>query len=231
MRIHLFESVPSMIPPGFVTKWLWAVVRWWILPIVLSVVIAKIVLITWAPLPDNFYVWWLTGLVFFGSRESMRLSKDRTILWKGIIIPVGFSGALILLITYASHKLSQAPTQGLLLFCAVGSCGFLIFTVFWVILFPFERGLTHTTSRLSIYWKAVCGVLGLPLIIYFVRQTVELLNLAKRPGTFALSILVVQSHAVQGSILIFFLFVLRVWMPKASVEFAKATRATVSPKL
>jgi hypothetical protein len=231
MRIHLFESVPSMIPPGFVTKWLWAVVRWWILPIVLSIVIAKIVLLTWAPLPGNFYVWWLTGLVFFACRESMRLSEDHTSPWKGIIIPVGFSGALIFLVTYALHRLSQAPTQGLLLFCIIGSCSFLVFTILWVMLFPFEKGLAYSASRLSYYWKVVCGVQGLLLMIFFVHQTVQLLNLGKSLGTAAFFTLAVEARAVQGSIMVFFLLVLRVWMPKASVEFAKATRATVSPKL
>ena len=146
-------------------------------------------------------------------------------------MPAGISAALIILITYALHKLARAPTQGLILFCAIGACGFLLFTILWVILFPFEKGLTHKSSRLSVYWRAACGALGLLLATFFVHQTVELLHLAKRPGTFNLTVLAIQSRAVQGSILVFFLFVLRVWIPKTSVEFAKARSATVSPPL
>jgi hypothetical protein len=196
MRVRSFEPPQSMTPSRFVNKWLWPVLRWWVWPFALSMIIAKLVLTTWAPLPVNFYVWWLTGLIFLACRESMRLSEDRTILWSGIIMPAGISAALIILITYALHKLARAPTQGLLLFCAIGACGFLLFTILWVILFPFEKGLTHKSSRLSVYWRAACGALGLLLATFFVHQTVELLHLAKRPGTFNLTVLAIQSRAV-----------------------------------
>jgi hypothetical protein len=210
---------------------LWAGVRWCVGPIVLSLLIAKGVLLTWVPLLYNFYVWWLTGLIFLACLRSMHLSGDPTILWKGIIAPVGFSGFLVLIATYCSYQFAQVPTEWLFDSCVFAAAAFLLFTISWILLFPFDRGLTRISSRFFFYWKIACGVLGFALAAMFVRYSLELLGFAHRLRGTALGIFIVQSRLVQGSILVFFLYALRVWIPKGFIEFGKAANKLQTERL
>jgi hypothetical protein len=87
-------------------------------PIVVALGIAKIGLLTGVAEFDRAFGWWLTGLIFMACLQSREQSGQEKILWRGIILPLVFSGVLLLSVLQILHKFAQEPSARLFfLFC------------------------------------------------------------------------------------------------------------------
>ena len=199
----------------------WAVLRGVVALLVLPLAIAKLALVTWYPRPTNFYVAWLSVLVFLGCRQSIRANGGRPGLWQTAVLPLVGSGALNMGAIFSAHQFIHDPNgQRLLTFTLVSST-FFIFTIAWILAFPFESGFTQWTPRSVIAWRTTCGVVALALTSLVVFHAKRLLRVAQGTHT-PLELLLFQAYALRAAILVYFFLVFRAYLPKALSEVANA---------
>jgi hypothetical protein len=215
-RLRLSEGVVAMVAANRRWKIAELILGLAARGLILPLVVAKVVLLTWSPQPHNFYAGWLSLAVFLACRASLRSSRAQP--WTSTWLPLLASFALVLSASLLAHAFFHEPSVRHLLSFVIVSVAFFLLTITWIVVFPFGKGLIGWTPRRVSAWRIISGMIGACLGVLIVHGGARLFLSACSAGLVPLDLLVFQSRAVQGSILIYFFLVIRYFLPQASAE-------------